>query len=65
MEDPVNADATQSLVKREVWLLNKCSLCGYFPLVQTERDGFGKRWHVHDVIAATAAAIAQHEQKED
>lgn len=55
-------DNTSALAKREVWLLNKCSLCGYFPLVEMERDGFGKLWHVHDVIAATAVAIAQNRE---
>ena len=43
-------DNTATLVKREVWLLNKCSLCGYLPLVRSERGGYGETWHYHGPI---------------
>lgn len=43
----MNDNNTTELVKREVWLLNKCSLCGYLPLDRSERDGYGKVWHYH------------------
>lgn len=58
-------DNTQSLAKREVWLLNKCSLCGYFPLVQTERDGFGGLWHVHEVPTPPDTHMDEFEAADD
>lgn len=36
-----------ALVKFEVWLLGKCSLCGVVPLDHEEWQG-GKKWHFHE-----------------
>lgn len=61
----MNTDNTSALAKREVWLLNKCSLCGYLPLVQTERDGFGKTWHYHKTPTAPDTAMDEFEAADE
>lgn len=38
-----------SEVTAEVWLLNMCSLCGFGPLVRTERDASWHQMHVHAI----------------
>lgn len=58
-------DNTSALAKREVWLLNKCSLCGYFPLVEMERDGFGKLWHYHVVPTPPDTYMDEFEAADD
>lgn len=58
-------DNTSALAKREVWLLNKCSLCGYFPLARSEQGEYGKVWHYHEVPTPPDTYMDEFEAADD